>query len=189
MQSQTSRDQRSDGRPATFGDRRRESGAALFVAVLMLAMMGLVGLASLDTVMRDRQVAGFQSRARTALYAAEAGVAWGQGLVFQQVQALAVEGVSALHAFDPAFPTELAPQYLGDGGVANPSFLQDPDPAVTQAVDYLGKGHDCEGWIMSDEYGSAQWREALFDVRVEGRTPEGARARIQAITTACYPFM
>lgn len=189
MQSQqrNHRQPRANLRP--FADRRRESGAALFVAVLMLAMMGLVGLASLDTVMRDRQVAGFQSRARTALYAAEAGVAWGQGLIFQQVQALAVEGVSALYAFDPVFPTEGAPQFLGNGAITNPSFMQDPDPAVTQAVDYLGKGHDCEGWVMSDEYGSAQWREALFDVRVEGRTPEGARARIQAITTACYPFM
>ncbi|MEE8386914.1 MAG: pilus assembly PilX N-terminal domain-containing protein [Dehalococcoidia bacterium] len=170
-------------------ERPREQGAALFVAVLMLAMMSLIGLASMDTVMRDRQVAGFQSRARTALYAAEAGVAWGQGIIYQQVQALAAEGVSGLYSFNPAFPTEAAPSYLGDGAVTNPSFMQDPDPAVPQAVDYIGKGQDCEGWIMSDEYGSAQWREALFDVRVEGRTPEGASVRIEAITTACYPFM
>ncbi|MGH0037789.1 MAG: pilus assembly PilX N-terminal domain-containing protein [Myxococcota bacterium] len=167
---------------------RRQRGTALFVAVLMLAMMGLIGLASMDTVMRDRQVAGFQSRARTALYAAEGGVAWGQGLIFNEVQGLAGEGVAALHDYDPAFPTEGAPQYLGDGGADNPSFYQDPDPGVAQAVDYLGKGQDCASWIMSDEYGSAQWREALFDVRVEGETPEGASARIQAITTACYPY-
>jgi hypothetical protein len=160
----------------------------LFVAVLMLAMMGLIGLASMDTVMRDRQVAGFQSRARTALYAAEAGVAWGQGLIFNEVQSLASEGVAALHDYDPAFPTDLAPRYLGDGAATNPSFFKDPDPGVAQAVDYIGKGQDCADWIMSDEYGSAQWREALFDVRVQGQTPEGANARIQAISTACYPF-
>jgi len=177
-------------RSAVFQDPgRRERGAALFVAVLMLAMMALIGLASMDTVMRDRQVAGFQSRARTALYAAEAGVAWGQGIIYRQVQSLAEAGVAALHSFDPAFPTEAAPGYLGDGTPANPSFMKDPDPGVPQAVDYLGKGQDCEGWIMSDEYGTSQWREALFDVRVEGRTPEGASVRIQAITTACYPFM
>ena len=170
-------------------DRRRESGAALFVAVLMLAMMGLVGLASLDTVMRDRQVAGFQSRARTALYAAEAGVAWGQGLIFQQVYDNYTLGVSGLLNFDPAFPTDVAPVHLGDGAVTNPSFFKDPDPAVAQAVDYIGKGHDCDAWIMSDEVGSGvEWREALFDVRVQGATPEGARSRIQAITTACYPY-
>lgn len=168
--------------------RRREAGTALFVAVLMLAMMGLIGLASMDTVMRDRQVAGFQSRARTALYAAEAGVAWGQGLIYNDVQGLAEEGVAALHDYDPPFPSDLAPRYLGDGAVTNPSFFQDPDPGVAQAVDYIGKGRDCADWIMSDEYGSAQWREALFDVRVQGQTPEGAAARIQAITTACYPF-
>ncbi len=175
-------------RPRRRDLRRSESGTALFVAVLMLAMMGLIGLASMDTVMRDRQVAGFQSRARTALYASEAGIAWGQGLIFNDVQVLSVQGIAALHDYDPNFPTDIAPRFLGDGGAANPSFYEDPSPGVDQAVDYLGKGQDCAGWIMSDEYGSAQWREALFDVRVEGRTPEGARARIQAISTACYPY-
>ena len=70
---------------ATQTKRRHERGAALFVAVLMLSLMGIIGLASMDTVMRDRQVAGFQSRARTALYAAEAGISWGQGIIFAQV--------------------------------------------------------------------------------------------------------
>ena len=54
--------------------RKREQGAALLVAVLLLALMGIVGLASMETVTRDRQVAGYQSRAQTALYAAEGGI-------------------------------------------------------------------------------------------------------------------
>ena len=41
---------------------RREGGAAMFVAVLMLVMMGALALAAMDTATRDRQVAGFQNR-------------------------------------------------------------------------------------------------------------------------------
>ena len=35
-------------------DRRREEGAALLVAVIVLALMGVIGLSSLDTATRDR---------------------------------------------------------------------------------------------------------------------------------------
>ncbi|NNL67664.1 MAG: hypothetical protein HKP30_15545, partial [Myxococcales bacterium] len=76
-------------------ERRREQGAALLVAVLILALMGVIGLSSLDTATRDRQVAGFQSRAQTALYAAEAGVAYGVGLIRRDAQVLAGGGEGA----------------------------------------------------------------------------------------------
>ena len=45
----------------------------------MLVLMGFLGLAALERVGRDEQVAGFQNRARTAFYAAEAGIAEGRG--------------------------------------------------------------------------------------------------------------
>ena len=54
---------------------RREGGSALIVTVLLLVLLAVIGLAALDTVTRDQQVAGFQNRSRLALYAAEAGVA------------------------------------------------------------------------------------------------------------------
>ena len=41
-------------------NERREEGLALFVTVLMLVLMGGIALAALDTVTRDRQVAGLQ---------------------------------------------------------------------------------------------------------------------------------
>lgn len=169
---------------------RRERGTALLVSVLMLSMIALIGMSSMDTVMHDRQVAGFQSRARTALYAADAGVSWGQGIIFKEIGGLAGEGVAALYDFDPDFPTEASPHVLGDGSSSQPVFMRETDPAVTQAVDYLGKAHSCVDWVMSDEYGSAQWREALFDIRVEGRPAiAGSAARhVQAVTTYCYPF-
>ena len=48
---------------------------ALLMTMLLLILMGMIGLASLDTVMRDRQVAGYQNLAQTAHYAADAGLA------------------------------------------------------------------------------------------------------------------
>ena len=63
--------------------RRSERGSALFVAVLMLVMMGFLGVAALDSVARDREVAGLQNRSRTAFYAAEAGLANARQLIHQ----------------------------------------------------------------------------------------------------------
>ncbi len=55
-------------------DPRREGGSALFVAMMLLILLGLVGFAALETVTRDQQVAGFQNHKRVAFYAAEAGL-------------------------------------------------------------------------------------------------------------------
>ena len=52
--------------------RKREGGAILLVSMLMLVLMGMIGLSSLNTVMSDRQGAGFQIRAESARYAADA---------------------------------------------------------------------------------------------------------------------
>ena len=62
-------------------ERRRQGGAAMFVAVLMLVLMGWLGLAAMDTASRDQQLAGFRNRSRSAFYAAEAGAAAGRALV------------------------------------------------------------------------------------------------------------
>ena len=48
---------------------------SIVVKTLLLVLMAMIGMASLDTVMRSRQVVGFQNMAQTALYAADAGVA------------------------------------------------------------------------------------------------------------------
>ncbi|MFP6641339.1 MAG: pilus assembly PilX N-terminal domain-containing protein [Myxococcota bacterium] len=184
------------GVPETFADRfaevgfRRQRGAALLVAVMMLTIMGLIGLGSMELATRDRQVAGFMARVRSALYAADAGVAWGQSIIDQQVGLLVPQGVSALFDFDPTFPSEAAPQVLGDGSGSQARFMQDTNPAVVQAVGYLGMGEACDGWIMSDEFGGSQWREALFSINVEGRTAgtSGSATRVEASAGYCYPY-
>ena len=56
-------------------ENRLEQGSALLIAVLMLVLMGLIGIAALDAVTRDGQVAGYLNRKKVAFFAAEAGVA------------------------------------------------------------------------------------------------------------------
>ena len=194
-----------------YGERRYEDGAALLVAVLILALMGIIGLSSMETVTRDRQVAGYQSRAQTALYAAEAGVAFAMGLLRRDAQDLAEQGVGALDDYDPSsgsppefpggdpsdsgYPTSYTT--LGDNFPAPgpPRFYMDPaaeDPndagADPQAIRYLGPGDICDGWIMSSESGSTQWKEALWDIRVRGDNPGGTVVDIQATGANCHPY-
>ena len=168
---------------------KREEGAALLVSMMLLAMMAMIGLGSLDTVMRDRQVAGFQSRSRTALYAAEGGVAMALGMIRQTTQSLASGGASALANWNPNFPTEGQPMDLG-GGTYPPSFYADPDAVAP--IRYMGAGDPC--WsgdpdgLMSQEAGAVQWRDALWDVRVKGDTNTGTNLVIQTTVTNCHPY-
>lgn len=185
-------------------ERRREQGMALLVAVLILALMGVIGLSSLDTATRDRQVAGFQSRAQTALYAGEAGIAFGVGLIRRDAQTLAGGGEGALLAYNPSagsppeFPSSGSPELLGTDFPApgSPRFYTDPDArdpnnlaAPAQAVRYIGKGRQpCPGWIMSASQGGVMWAEALWDIRVRGDNPGGTVVNLQATGANCHPY-
>jgi hypothetical protein len=184
-------------------ERRHESGAALLVAVLLLALMGVIGLSSMETVMRDRQIAGYQKRSQTALYAAEAGVAVAMGMIRKDAADLAGGGEGALLDYNPSapdpplFPEEDDPQMLGSDFPApgSPSFYMDPDAsdpddpsADPQAIRYIGKGDVCPGWVMSSDVASVEWAEALWDIRVRGENPGGTVVSIQAMGTNCHPY-
>lgn len=180
-------------------ERRRESGAALLIAILLLTMLGVIGLASMETVTRDRQVAGFQNRGRVALYAAEAGVAHATGIIRQNAQVLAPGGEGALESFDPAFPgkgtTPVATIGSDFPAPGSPSYRMDPnaqDPtaptAPAKAVRYMGRGELCPGWVMSMTVGSVIWAEALWDIRVTGSGPGGGNVDIQATAASCHPY-
>lgn len=151
---------------------RRDAGIAMLVAVVVLALMGIIGLSSLDTVTRDRQVAGFQSQSQTALYAAEGGLAMALALLRQDVQEIqASEGGAAAYAYynpsgeSPArFPTSASPTTIGTGSFPGgaPRFYMDPyaaDPHDSdcdaddlsdadcdrRAIRYIGPGRDSCG--------------------------------------------
>ncbi len=151
----------------TRRNTRREGGSALLVSVMMLVLMGLIGIAALDTVTKDRQSAGFQSRNRTAFYAAEGGIAVGMNLVRTADQRTDKPAFPATGLGDAATYPYGQPQYAGDPSAADPIvFAKDGGPA--------------EGMSLQVP---PQFINTLWQVRVEGRTPEGARMRLEAMAT------
>ena len=157
--------------------RRRESGTALLVSILMLVMMGLLGMASLDTVLRARQIAGYPSRARSALYAADAGVA------------------AALDMVRTApLPTALAPgdcitTVLPTTTLPNGTSYQPDTSAATSNICMLSSADPCSELDASIEVGARSlYLYTLWDMRIQGQTPDGAIARVQAMSQRCHAF-
>ena len=163
--------------------RRREEGSALIVAMMMLVMMGLIGLASLQTVGADRKVAGFRVRTTTAFAAADAGVSAAMGQLRSDIGFIRSGGIATLTGYNPAF----ADTALGDATsypAGQPQF--GADPAATGAIQYLGRGEMCD-WVTSlDE--KVIWQKTLWDIRVEGQTASGTANQIQAVAGVCRPF-
>ena len=144
-------------------DQRGERGSALFVAMMLLMMMGLIGFAALDTVTRDLQVAGFQNRKRTAFYAAEAGIA----MALDQLRA----------SGNPAVP----PANLSDAATypyGQPSYALDPSAATP--VEDLGLGA-VSGMNLAIGGGGPSFAVRYWRVRVEGQAPGGSRSRLEAV--------
>jgi Tfp pilus assembly protein PilX len=167
---------------------RRERGSALFIAVMMLTLMGFLGLAALDRVTRDEQVAGYQNRARTAFYAAEAGIAEGRRIV-----RFVVEAQTDL----PNFPTQAVPRTLGDSvlfdreGGNLPRYFGDPNDALASercgvaaatAICFAKKGvSGGAGLGMNLHVGQATIDEALWHIGVVGESPDGSRSRVSVL--------
>lgn len=156
-------------------DRRRESGSALFVAVMMLVLMGGLGLAALETVSRDRQVAGFQSRAQNAFYAADAAAAAARN----RVRSVGDRSET------PAFPTQGSPQTLGDATL----YDQEPalpryygDPAVANPIRWIRDGTP----YMSGgnlKVGGQKLVHTLWQANVVGESAAGDSTRIELVET------
>jgi hypothetical protein len=157
-----------------FDSRRREAGSALFVAVMMLVLMGFLGLAALDRVTKDEQVAGFQNRARTAFYSAEAAVSDARSIIADSAQVYD-------RTSTPAFPTQAAPQTIGDAATYDregslPNYYG--DPAFPQPIRYLKDGPPLEGANLQPGQGLV---ESLWQINVVGESPDGSRSRIEVV--------
>lgn len=142
-------------------DRRRESGAAMFVAVLMLVLMGALGLAAMDTVRRDRQVAGFQNRTRSAFYAAEAGASHGRSIV--NSAAVSVQSDT------PPLPNT----NLGDAVMYNyesqlPQYYGDPAAAGGNPIVYAGQAAGGGGHAIGAKQ---KFSNTLWRLNVTGQSP------------------
>jgi len=141
-------------------NRRGEGGSAMFIAVLMLVMMGWLGLAAMDTATHDRQVAGWHNRTRSAFYAAEAGVAAGKLLVAQANSRSTTPALPATSIGTGAMYARFGaqPQYVGD-------------PAVAQPIKWVRDGGPLAGGNLSNP----RIVKSLWQINVVGRsyTPAG----------------
>lgn len=143
-------------------ETRLQEGSALLIAVLMLVLMGLIGIAALDAVTRDGQVAGYLNRKKIAFYAAEAGVA---------------EALESLKN-DPT-PT-LTPTTLGDTSLyphGRPSYR--PDPTVADPIESIGPGAMQGMKINAGQGGQATFMLSYWRVNVQGDAPGGSVARLE----------
>ena len=165
------------GDASAKGDtEKREGGSALLVALLFAVLMSMIGFASMDTVMRDRQAAGYQNLAQTALYAADAGIAESLNIVRTDIVTAALSPGSCLN-------TTLAATDLGDG------VSYGPDPtAPSNQICMLASAEPCAEFDASIEMGQTVYLYTLWNMRVQGTAPGSAAARLQASAERCHAF-
>lgn len=176
-------------RDAKRNRRKGEEGVALLIAILMLIIFGAMAVAAMDTVTRDRQIAGIHSQANLSFQAAEAGVNAGLAALRNPAGGWPTNA-AALASFSPALPN-IALGLPADYPEGQPSYVADPDaPAPIQ---YLGVGGACPDWEVSIDVtnigsGGITILETLFDIRVQGQTQTGARKRVEAAAARCHVF-
>lgn len=153
---------------------RRERGSALLISMMLMAGMALIGLASLDTVMRDRQVAGFSGLATTAMYAADAGLA-------ESLEIVRTEVVSAALTAGDCMTTPVPTNTLPNGT----SYGPDPTSGTNQ-ICMLAVGDPCLD--SSIELGQPIYLYTTWNIRTQGSAPAGATARLQATAERCHAF-
>jgi hypothetical protein len=152
-------------------DRRtHQQGAALFVSVLILALMGALGIMAFNTVLVDRQVAGFQNRAKTSFYAAEAAAAQGRSLI----------RTVGSRSDTPALP----PRSLGDTGLydrehARPRYSG--DPAFPNPIRYIADSRLAGGANLQMK--GQKFVNTLWQINVQGQSPDGSTTRIEVVET------
>lgn len=151
-------------------DERYQQGAALFVSVMILALMGALGIMAFNTVLVDRQVAGFQNRARTAFYAAEAAAAEGRSLV---------RTVGSRTETPNLNPRALGDMALYDREFALPSYSG--DPAFANPIRYIGDGAMAGGANL--QMRGQKFVNTLWQINVQGQSPDGSTTRIEVVET------
>lgn len=157
-------------------DRRRESGAALLVAMLLLTAMALIGFASLEAAMGDRQVSGYTSRSQVALYGADAGLAESLEVLRTEIVGTAIAAGDCL---DEPVP----------GGTLPNGTSYGPDAtAATDEICMLAAAEPCAELDSSIEVGQPIYLYTVWNVRTQGVAPGGSTARLQATAERCHAF-
>jgi Tfp pilus assembly protein PilX len=150
-------------------ENRLEQGSALLIAVLMLVLMGLIGIAALDAVTRDGQVAGYLNRKKVAFFAAEAGVA------------------EALETLNNNLTPTVGQTTLSDTALypyGRPSYRL--DPTVTDPIDNIGFGAASGMNLSIGQGGAPGFQVSYWRVNVQGDAPGGTVARIEIESGALF---
>jgi Tfp pilus assembly protein PilX len=157
-------------------DHKRERGAAMFIAVLLLILMGALGLVALDTATEDRRIAGFQNRSASAFAAAEAGIAHAAELAKQNVTNLPTQNLSDATVYDR------------EGG-ALPSYRADPNPLPvgTNPTGIVSAGFGAAEGVAPDAGGG--WKTGKWRINVEGRSPVNAAGMDGRMSTSRVELM
>jgi len=160
----------------TRKQNRHEKGAALLVTMLLLSLMAVIGMASLDTVTRDRQAAGHLGLAQAAFYAADAALSESLDLLRTEVLSPVIGPGDCLSAVVPT------------GSLANGSSYG-PDPnAATDEICMVSIAEDCDELVSSSEIGGTVFRYTLWNVPTQGVGVGGATTRVQAMARRCHAF-
>jgi Tfp pilus assembly protein PilX len=157
-------------------DRRGESGAALLVAMLLLMAMALIGFASLNTVMREREVTGYSGQGQLALYGADAALANSLDMMRQQVTGVAIGAGDCL---TPDVPSAT----LANGVTYGPDST-----AGSSKICMLAAAEPCAELDSSTEIGQPIYLYTVWNVRTQGVAPTGATSRVQATVERCHAF-
>lgn len=164
----------STKRESTQRPKRRQAGGALLISMFLMAAMALIGLASLDTVMRDRQVAGYSSLSSNAMYAADAGLA-------ESLDVIRTDIVGAALTAGDCLATPVPTNTLPNGSAYGP----DPTSGTNQ-ICMLATAEPCLD--SSIELGQPIYLNTVWNVRTQGTAAAGATARIQATAERCHAF-
>jgi Tfp pilus assembly protein PilX len=145
--------------------RRSERGVALLASVLLLLMLASIGMASLNVVEKDQQVAGYLNRKAIALQAADAAVA----KALETLDQTGTPTVPAATLGDTAMYPYGQPSYRADTTVADP--IQDVGVA-----NLGGMG------LQIGANNSAQFLVRFWNIRVQGEAPGATIARVEVLT-------
>ena len=157
-------------------DSRRESGVALLITLLLLSLMGIIGMASLDTVTRDRQTAGNLKTAQSAFYAADAAVSGSLELVRTAVVG---QSIAAGDCLGTPVPT---------GSLPNGSTYGPDSTALSDEICMTGIAEACNELVASAEIGGSVFRYSIWNLRTQGSGTAGSVSRIQAAARRCHAF-
>jgi Tfp pilus assembly protein PilX len=156
--------------------RRGERGAALLVSMLLLTAMALIGFASLNTVMRDREVSGYTTQSLTALLGADAALSHSLDQIRTGVVGIAISAGDCL-------PGTIPSATLPNGTVYGPDAT-----APTNQICMLAAAEPCAELDSSIEQGQPIYLYTVWNLRTQGVSPGGATSRIQATAERCHAF-